>query len=78
MTPDPTSPGTALVDVLDQLLDTGLVLDGQIVLSVAGVDLVHVGLRALVSSVDTAARLLQPPAARAEGPPAALGEGPPR
>ncbi len=48
----------ALVDVLDQLLDVGVVLDGQLVLSVAGVDLVHVGLRALVASVDTAARLL--------------------
>jgi hypothetical protein len=30
------------------------------VLSVAGVDLVHVGLRALVASVDSAARLLAP------------------
>ncbi len=52
----------ALVDVLDRLLDTGVVLDGQLVLSVAGVDLVHVGLRALVASVDTASRLLAPPA----------------
>ena len=48
----------ALVDVLDRLLDTGVVLDGTLVLSVAGVDLVHVGLRALVASVDSAARLL--------------------
>jgi hypothetical protein len=52
----------ALVDVLDRLLDTGVVLDGQLVLSVAGVDLVHVGLRALVASVDSASRLLAPPA----------------
>jgi hypothetical protein len=51
----------ALVDVLDRLLDTGAVLDGQLVLSIAGVDLVHIGLRALVASVDTAARLLAPP-----------------
>jgi len=51
----------ALVDVLDRLLDTGVVLDGQIVLSIAGVDLVHIGLRALVASVDSAARLLAPP-----------------
>jgi hypothetical protein len=51
----------ALVDVLDRLLDTGVVLDGTLVLSVAGVDLVHVGLRALVASVDSAARLLAPP-----------------
>ncbi len=47
----------ALVDVLDRLLDTGVVVDGQIVLSLAGVDLVHVGLRALLASVDRAACL---------------------
>jgi hypothetical protein len=51
----------ALVDVLDRLLDTGVVLDGTLVLSVAGVDLVHVGLRALVASVDSADRLVAPP-----------------
>jgi hypothetical protein len=54
-----TAPET-LVDVLDRLLDTGAVLDGQIVLSVAGVDLVFVGLRALLASVDSAARLMAP------------------
>jgi len=48
----------SLVEVLDRLLDTGAVLDGQIVLSVAGVDLVFIGLRALVASVDSAGRLL--------------------
>lgn len=51
----------ALVDVLDSLLDTGVVLDGHIVLSVAGVDLVHLGLRALLASTDTAARLFAAP-----------------
>ncbi len=55
----------ALVDVLDRLLDTGVVLDGQIVLSLAGVDLVHVGLRALLASVDRAARLTTSPPAPA-------------
>lgn len=49
--------GEALVDVLDSLLDTGVVADGQLVLSVAGVDLVFVGLRALLASVDTASRM---------------------
>jgi hypothetical protein len=56
--PPPAAPQQALVDVLDQLLDTGVVLDGQIVISPAGVDLIHVGLRALLASVDTAARLV--------------------
>lgn len=57
--PSQLRPSTAepLVDVLDKLLDKGVVLDGQLVLSLAGVDLVHVGLRALLASVDTAQRL---------------------
>ncbi len=55
-----SSRSETLVDVLDRLLETGVVLDGQIVLSVAGVDLVHIGLRALVASVDSASRLLGP------------------
>jgi hypothetical protein len=46
-----------LVTVLDRLLDTGVVLDGQLVLTVAGVDLVFIGLRALLASVDTARRI---------------------
>ena len=52
----------ALVDVLDRLLDTGVVVDGQLVISLAGVDLIHVGLRALLASVDRAARLVEPAA----------------
>ncbi len=59
--PDTTQP-ESLVDVLDSLLDTGVVADAQLVLSVAGVDLVYVGLRALLASIDTAARMtLRPP-----------------
>lgn len=57
-TPLAPRPGeSSLVEVLDRLLDTGAVLDGQIVLSLAGVDLVFVGLRALLASVDSASRL---------------------
>ena len=44
----------ALVDLLDRLLGGGVVIAGDITLSVAGVDLVYVGLRALVTSVATA------------------------
>jgi Gas vesicle protein len=44
----------ALVDLLDRLLDGGVVIHGDITLSVADVDLVHVSLRALVSSVEKA------------------------
>ncbi|MGZ4442887.1 MAG: gas vesicle protein [Nocardioidaceae bacterium] len=41
----------ALVDLLDRLLGTGVVLAGDVVISLAGVDLVQVRLHALISSV---------------------------
>ena len=41
----------ALVDLLDRLLGTGVVLSGDILISLAGVDLVEVRLRALVRTV---------------------------
>lgn len=44
-----------LVDLLDRLLAGGVVLTGDVTISLAGVDLVHVSLRALISSVDTLA-----------------------
>jgi hypothetical protein len=44
----------ALIDLLDRLLHGGVVLAGDITLAVADVDLVYVGLRALISSVPTA------------------------
>ena len=43
-----------LVDLVDRLLGGGVVLSGDITLSIADVDLVYVGLRALIASVDTA------------------------
>lgn len=41
----------ALVDLLDRLLAGGVVLTGDITLSLAGVDLVRVSLQALITSV---------------------------
>ncbi|HYG93725.1 MAG TPA: gas vesicle protein [Nocardioides sp.] len=41
----------ALVDLLDRLLGTGVVLSGDIVISLAGIDLVQVRLHALITSV---------------------------
>ena len=40
-----------LVELVDRVLNKGVVLSGEIVLSVADVDLVYVGLRVLLSSV---------------------------
>lgn len=42
----------ALVDLLDRLLGTGVVLAGDVVISLAGVDLVELRLRALLRTVD--------------------------
>ena len=44
----------ALVDLVDRLLGGGVILAGDITLSLADVDLVYVGLRALISSVESA------------------------
>ena len=44
----------ALVDLVDRLLAGGVVLGGDVTLSIADVDLVYVGLRALITSVATA------------------------
>ena len=44
----------ALVDLVDRLLAGGVVIMGDITLAVAEVDLIYVGLRALISSVASA------------------------
>lgn len=43
-----------LLELVDRILDKGVVLSGDITLSVAGVDLVYIGLRALLASAETA------------------------
>jgi gas vesicle protein GvpA/GvpJ/GvpM family len=44
----------ALVDLLDRLLAGGVVISGEIRLSIADIDMVTVSLQALISSVSTA------------------------
>ncbi|MEU9305812.1 gas vesicle protein [Streptomyces sp. NPDC048269] len=43
----------ALVDLLDRLLAGGVVITGDIILSIADIDLVRISLRALITSVNT-------------------------
>jgi hypothetical protein len=43
---------SSLLDVLDNLLNNGVVLDAQIVLALANVDLVYLRLSALVCAAD--------------------------
>jgi hypothetical protein len=52
----------SLVDLLDRLLGTGVVLAGDVVISLAGVDLVEVRLNALITTVR--ADLARPRSAR--------------
>ena len=42
-----------LLELVDRVLNKGVVLSGDITLSVAGVDLVYVGLRVMLASVAT-------------------------
>jgi hypothetical protein len=42
-----------LIDLLDRLLAGGVVLTAEVTISLAGVDLVHISLRALIASAAT-------------------------
>jgi hypothetical protein len=46
----------ALVDLLDRVLAGGVVIAGEVRLSIADVDMVHISLRALVTSVSALER----------------------
>jgi len=48
----------SLLDILDHVLNAGVVIHGSLVLSLAGVDLVYVGLNVVLTSVETALRTL--------------------
>ncbi|MEM8993627.1 MAG: gas vesicle protein [Acidobacteriota bacterium] len=49
--PAPTQPNATVCDLLDRVLERGVVIEGDIVISVAGVDLIYLRLEALLSSV---------------------------
>ena len=51
------SPDQSLVDLVDSLLDKGVVLDGELVLGLADVDLVYVRLGLVLAAAD---RILPP------------------
>jgi hypothetical protein len=56
------SPDLTLLDLIDHVLNTGVIIRGNLVLSLAGVDLVYLGLDLLVTSVETALRHIAKPA----------------
>ncbi|MEI2329615.1 gas vesicle protein GvpS [Priestia megaterium] len=43
----------ALIDILDVILDKGIAIKGDLLISIAGIDLVYLDLRVLISSVET-------------------------
>jgi hypothetical protein len=47
------SGGSSLIDVLDRVLDKGIVIDAWVRISLVGIDLVTVEARVVVASIDT-------------------------
>jgi len=48
-----TAPNTSVIDVLDRVLDKGIVIDAWVRVSLAGIDLITVEARVLVASIQT-------------------------
>jgi len=57
---EPNREQQSLAETLDRVLTRGVVVSGEVVISVAEIPLIYVGVQALVSSVETAARALDP------------------
>jgi gas vesicle structural protein len=45
--------GTSLIDVLDRILDKGIVIDAWVRISLVGIDLITIEARVVVASIDT-------------------------
>ena len=54
----------SLLETLDHVLNKGLVIAGEITISVADVDLIFLGLNVLISSVETANEVVRARTAR--------------
>ena len=57
MTGSPSRGGTGLVDVLDRVLDKGLVVAGDIKVSLAEVELLTIRIRLMICSIDKAEQI---------------------
>jgi len=49
----------SLLEILDHVLNAGVVIHGSVVISLAGVDLVYLGLNVVLTSVETAMRKIK-------------------
>lgn len=66
--------GTSLIDVLDRVLDKGIIIDAWLRVSLVGIDLITVEARVVVASIDTYLRYAEAlgittPVARPAAPP---------
>jgi len=52
MTVERAAGGTSLIDVLDRVIDKGIVIDGWVRVSMVGIDLITVGMRVVVTSIE--------------------------
>src|SRR3982750_1709438 len=71
--------GTSLIDVLDRVLDKGIVIDAWVRVSLVGIDLITVEARVVVASIDTYLKYSEAvgqvtPLARPASPPPSPGE----
>ena len=48
----------SLLEILDHVLNAGVIIHGSLVISLAGVDLVYLGLNVVLTSIETALRNL--------------------
>lgn len=65
----------ALSDLLNRVLDRGVVISGSVTISVADIDLVEVDLHVLIYAVESAARRLRERAGGAGAAPARTADG---
>lgn len=49
----------SLLDILDHVLNAGVVIHGSLIISLAGVDLIYLGLNVVLTSVETALRQME-------------------
>ena len=51
----------SVLEALDHLLDRGVVIAGEAIISVGGVDLLYLGLNVVLANVDAIIRVSKPP-----------------
>ncbi|SFG88629.1 Gas vesicle protein [Desulfotomaculum arcticum] len=54
-----TEKNVTLLDILDHILDKGVVIKGEVIISIADVDLIYLGLQLVLASVDKVMPVIQ-------------------